>query len=322
MTTFFVTGGAGFVGSTLCEKIIEENKKNKLIILDKLSYSGNVKYLKSILHLKRVKFIKNDLLNTKSYIKFLNKTDIAINVAAESHVDNSFNAPIEFTKNNTLGTHIFLENCMSANVKKIIHVSSDEVYGEKLKGEYFEKDPLFPTNPYSASKAAAELIINSYKFSYKKKVITVRGNNIFGIRQYPEKLISRSIVNLIKNKPIEIHGSGKNLRTYISVSDFSNAIIFLAKKVNDGIFNVGTKQEYQNIYIAKMICSLFNLPEIKYIKFVEDRLYNDFRYSVNCNKLKSLGWKPKDDLLKELPKIVEWYKHNYKIFKKNKNVKN
>ena len=236
-------------------------------------------------------------------------------------MDNSFNAPIEFTKNNTLGTHIFLENCMSANVKKIIHVSSDEVYGEKLKGEYFEKDPLFPTNPYSASKAAAELIINSYKFSYKKKVITVRGNNIFGIRQYPEKLISRSIVNLIKNKPIEIHGSGKNLRTYISVSDFSNAIIFLAKKVNDGIFNVGTKQEYQNIYIAKMICSLFNLPEIKYIKFVEDRLYNDFRYSVNCNKLKSLGWKPKDDLLKELPKIVEWYKHNYKIFKKNKTLK-
>ena len=215
MKTFFVTGGAGFVGSTLCEKIIADSKNHKLIILDKLTYSGNLKYLKNILHLKRVKFIKGDLLNLKLYSSFLKNADVAINVAAESHVDNSFNAPIQFTINNTLGTHMFLENCISSNVKKIIHISSDEVYGEKLKGEYLENSPLIPTNPYSASKAAAELIINSYKFSYKKKIITLRGNNIFGIRQYPEKLISRSIVHLINNKPIEIHGSGKNLRTYV-----------------------------------------------------------------------------------------------------------
>ena len=274
MKTYFVTGGAGFVGSTLCERIISENKNNKLIILDKLTYAGNLKYIKNILHSKRVKFIKNDLLNSKSYINFLKNVDVAINVAAESHVDNSFNAPIQFTKNNTLGTHIFLENCINSNVKKIIHVSSDEVYGEKLKGEYIENDPLKPTNPYSASKAAAELIINSYKFSYKKKIITLRGNNIFGIRQYPEKLISRSIVNLINNKPIEIHGSGKNLRTYISVIDFSEAIIFLANKVKDGVFNVGTKQEYQNIQVAKKICSIFSVPEKKFIKYVKNRPYN------------------------------------------------
>ena len=215
-----------------------------------------------------------------------------------------------------MGTHIFLENCINENVKKIIHISSDEVYGEKLKGEYSENSPLTPTNPYSASKAAAELIINSYKFSYKKKIITLRGNNIFGIRQYPEKLISRSIVNLINNKPIEIHGSGKNLRTYISVIDFAEAVIVLANKVNDGIFNIGTKQEYQNIEVAKKICSIFAVPEKKFIKYVKDRPYNDFRYSVNCKKIHSLGWKPKFDLFNELPKIVEWYKSNYKIFKK------
>ena len=174
-----VTGGAGFVGSTLCEKIIADNKNNKLIILDKLTYSGNLKYLKNILDSKRVMFIKGDLLNSKLYSSFLKNVDVAINVAAESHVDNSFNAPIQFTTNNTLGTHMFLENCISLNVSKIIHISSDEVYGEKLKGEYLENSPLTPTNPYSASKAAAELIINSYKFSYKKKIITLRGNNIF-----------------------------------------------------------------------------------------------------------------------------------------------
>ena len=152
MKTFFVTGGAGFVGSSLCEKIIEDNSSNKLIILDKLTYSGNRKYLKDILHLKRVKFIKGDLLNPNLYSKFLKNVDVAINVAAESHVDNSFNAPIQFTTNNTLGTHTFLESCIRLNVRKIIHISSDEVYGEKLKGEYLENSPLIPTNPYSASK--------------------------------------------------------------------------------------------------------------------------------------------------------------------------
>ena len=317
MTTFFVTGGAGFVGSTLCEKILDENKNNKLVILDKLSYSGNKKYLKNILHLKRVKFIKNDIINPKSYIKWLKKSDVAINVAAESHVDNSFDAPVKFTKNNTLGTHIFLENCIRFSLKKIIHISSDEVYGEKIKGEYFEENSLTPTNPYSASKAAAELIINSYKFSYKKKIITLRGNNIYGIRQYPEKLISKSIFNLINDKPIEIHGNGKNLRTYISVKDFANAVIMLAKKVNDGIYNVGTKDEHRNIDVAKKICSLFSLSNNKYIKFVEDRPYNDFRYSVNCKKIKTLGWKPTESLFDKLPSIVEWYKKNYKIFKKH-----
>ena len=162
------------------------------------------------------------------------------------------------------------------------------------------------------------MIINSYKFSYKKKIITLRGNNIFGIRQYPEKLISRSIVNLINNKPIEIHGSGKNLRTYVSVIDFAEAVILLSKKVNDGIFNVGTKQEYQNLQVAKKICSIFNLPEKKFIRYVKDRPYNDFRYSVNCKKIESLGWKPKFNLFDELPNIVQWYKNNYKIFKKIK----
>ena len=314
-----ITGGAGFIGSHICEEIYNKFPTSKIIILDKLTYAGNKKYLKNILHSKRVKFYKVDITKPKTYSKLLNNVDLAINVAAESHVDNSFEAPLSFSLTNTVGAHAFLLKCIELKVKKLIHISSDEVYGEKLIGSCDENQKIEPTNPYSASKAAAEVIINSHKYSYKREIITIRGNNVYGIRQYPEKLISRSIVNLINNKPIEIHGSGKNLRTYVSVIDFAEAVILLSKKVNDGIFNVGTKQEYQNIQVAKKICAIFSKSEKKFIKYVEDRPYNDFRYSVNCKKIRSLGWETKYNLFNELPKIVEWYKDNHKIFKKINN---
>ena len=173
-----------------------------------------------------------------------------------------------------------------------------------------------PTNPYSASKAAAEVLINSYKYTYKKEIIIVRANNIYGIRQYPEKLISTSIVNLIKNKPIPIHGNGRNIRFYLSAVDFANALIFLVKKREKGIYNIGSNFFEKNINIARHICKIFKKNPKKFIKFTNDRLYNDKRYSVSSKKIQKLGWKPKRNLLEDLPMIVEWYKKNYKIFKK------
>ena len=316
MKKIFITGGAGFIGSHVSEAFFKNFPKSKIIILDKLTYAGNKKFLSSIIDSKRIKFIKGDILNTKKYSKFLKNCDLAINIAAESHVDNSFISPLNFTKTNALGAHAFLLECIKKKVKKILHISSDEVYGEKNKGTCFENQLVNPTNPYSASKAAAEVLINSYKYTYKKEIIIVRANNIYGIRQYPEKLISTSIVNLIKNKPIPIHGNGNNIRYYLSAIDFAKALILLAKKRDSGIYNIGSDYYEKNINIAKKICKLFKKDPKDYIKFTKDRLYNDKRYSVSSEKIRKLGWKPERNLTDDLPMIINWYQNQHKIFKK------
>ena len=313
----FITGGAGFIGSHISEAFFDNFKKSKIIILDKLTYAGNKAFLKSIIKSKRVKFIKNDILNTKKYSKYLKNCDLAINVAAESHVDNSFLSPLNFTETNTLGAHAFFLECIKNNVKKVLHISSDEIYGEKVRGTCYEDQLVNPTNPYSASKAAAEVLINSYKYTYKKEIIIVRANNIYGIRQYPEKLISTSIVNLINDKPIPIHGNGRNVRYYLSALDFAKALIVIINKKDRGTYNIGSNYYEKNINIAKKICKLFNKDPAKYIKFTKDRLYNDKRYSVSSKKMRKLGWKPTRSLIKDLPMIIKWYQKNYKIFRRN-----
>ena len=247
----FITGGAGFIGSHICEEIYKKFPKSKIIIFDKLTYAGKRKYIENIIKSPRVKFVRGDIIKHQTYSSLLKNIDLAINVAAESHVDNSFISPLSFSLTNTVGAHAFLLKCIENKAKKIIHISSDEIYGEKLSGKCNEQQKIEPTNPYSASKAAAEIFINSYKYSYKKEIITVRGNNIYGIRQYPEKLIPRCIISLLKNRKIPIHGDGKNERFYLSVQDFARAIILLIKKKNNGIYNIGSNESYTNIELAK-----------------------------------------------------------------------
>jgi dTDP-glucose 4,6-dehydratase len=312
----FITGGAGFIGSHVSEVFFENFRNSKIIILDKLTYAGNKAFLSSIIDSKRVRFVKGDIANTKKYTSYLKNCDLAINIAAESHVDNSFVSPLNFTKTNTLGAHAFFLECIKNKVKKILHISSDEVYGEKTTGTSYEEQLVNPTNPYSASKAAAEILINSYKYTYKKEIIMVRANNIYGIRQFPEKLISTSIVNLINNKPIPIHGNGQNVRYYLSALDFANALIILVKKKDRGTYNIGSNYHEKNINIAKKICKLLKKDPDKYINYTKDRLYNDKRYSVSSKKIQKLGWKPKRSLIEDLPMIIKWYQKNYKIFKK------
>ena len=315
MRRIFITGGAGFIGSHISEEIFHTFKKSKIIVFDKLTYAGNKLYIKNIINSPRVKFVKGDINNYYSYTKLLKKVDLAINIAAESHVDNSFTNPISFSLTNTVGAHTFLLNCINNKVKKIVHISSDEVYGEKLIGRCDETQKIEPTNPYSASKAAAEVIINSHKYSYKKEIITIRGNNIYGIRQYPEKLIPRCIISLLKNEKIPLHGKGNNIRHYLSARDFAKAVCLLIKKKNRGIFNVGSYDSFSNIHIAKSICKILNKDPKKFIKFVKDRPYNDKRYSISTNKIRKLGWRPKNTLMVDLLDIIEWYKNNIQLFK-------
>jgi dTDP-glucose 4,6-dehydratase len=317
MKSFFITGAAGFIGSHVCEHILIKFPNAKIFALDKLTYAGNKIFLKKLFKSKKFKFIHSDILNTKKYFKYLKNIDCAINIAAESHVDHSFKNSIEFTRTNTLGAHVFLENCIRRKVNKIIHISTDEVYGDKIKGFSYETDSLNPTNPYSASKAAAEMITNSYKFVLKKDIIIVRANNIYGTRQFPEKLIPSCIVSLIKNKKIPIHGNGRHLRHYLYVKDFCNALEIIVKKVNKGIYNVGSTDSYRNIKIAKKICSLMN-KSYKNIKFTKDRPFNDRRYAVSSKKIHKLGWRQKAKLFNQLEEIINWYKEKYNVFNSKK----
>jgi len=311
----FITGGAGFIGSHICEEVYKKFPKSKIIIFDKLTYAGNKKYLENIITSSRVKFVRGDIIKHYTYSTLLKNVDLAINVAAESHVDNSFISPHFFSLTNTVGAHAFLLKCIENKVKKIIHISSDEIYGEKLLGKCTERQKIEPTNPYSASKAAAEIFINSYKYSYKKEIITVRGNNIYGIRQYPEKLIPRCIISLLKNRKIPIHGNGKNQRFYLSAHDFASAIILLIKKKNNGIYNIGSNESYSNINLARLICKYLNKDPKKFISYVKDRPYNDKRYSISSSKIRKVGWKPKFSLNKDLPKIIQWYSDNLYLYK-------
>lgn len=315
MKKIVITGGAGFIGSHISEYISSKFPNSKIFIIDKLTYAGKKFYLKEILKKKKVFFYKVDILKSVKYKKILLNCDLAINVAAESHVDNSFDSPAKFTLNNTLGSHIFLNSCVNQKVKKIIHISSDEVYGDIRKGKFNEKSKLNPTNPYSASKAAADIIIESYKYCYKKEIIIVRSNNIFGIRQYPEKLIPKTICNLLENKKIPIHGNGSNIRYFLSIKDFCEALFLIIKKTNRGIYNVSSNRYFKNLDLVKLICKRMNKNPTNNIKFVKDRMYNDKRYSISCAKLKKLGWKPKYKIENELNILINWYKKNNHIYK-------
>jgi len=315
MIKFFISGGAGFIGSQLCEKIYSSFPSAQLIIYDKLTYAGNLKFLEKIIRSNRVKFIKGDIIDYKKYSKYLKNINFAINVAAESHVDRSFKNSLLFTRSNTLGAHTFVQSCIENNVKKILQVSTDEVYGQTLKGQKNEQSLMNPTNPYSASKAAAEIIINSYKFFESDKILTVRGNNIYGVRQFPEKLIPSCIVNLIKNKKIQLNGDGKHERCYLSAKDFAAGIVLLLKKNEKGIYNIGNDMYYKNYQVAKIICGLMKKNYKDNVVFIPDRPFNDRRYSISISKIKKLGWSPKNQLVKDLPGIINWYKKNFKIFK-------
>lgn len=316
MNKILVTGGCGFIGSHLTEYLFKKFKKSKIIIYDKITYAANKKYLNNISGSQRIEIIKADINNLKQLTYSSRQVDLLIHVAAESHVDRSFKLSKKFIITNILGTSNVMEAAKINKVKKIIHISTDEVYGEIFKGSFVEKDKLNPTNPYSSSKAAAEMIVNGYKYSYKLPVTIIRSNNIYGTRQYPEKLISGCCLSLIKERKFYLHGDGSQKRTFLHVNDFCDAIykIIISKKYIDEIYNVGSYEEFKNIEVVKLICDYLKIDFKKHIFFKKNRPFNDFRYSVNFSKLRKLSWEPKSRLVGKLPEIIDWYKKNKNFF--------
>ena len=312
----FISGAAGFIGSHLSEFLFKIYPESEFILFDKLTYAANIKFLNSIINSKRVKFIKADLVDYDKLLRSLKNVDLAINAAAESHVDNSFGNSLLFTKTNTLGTHCFLEACRVNKVKKIIHVSTDEVYGQNLGKPFEESRFLNPTNPYSASKAGADMLVNSYVHSFKIPIITVRANNIFGTRQYPEKLIYKTIYNLINKKKMTIHGKGNYYRYYLSVYDFCDAILILIKYgKNANIYNIGANKCFKITTVVKIICKSLKKNFKKNVKYIKTRPFNDKVYKISSSKLRKLNWNAKRDLRNEINEICQWYKENFRLFK-------
>ncbi len=315
MNKIVVTGGAGFIGSHIVEMLLARYPAARVVILDKMTYATNVR---GILHLAsdpRVTLMVGDICEMYNCVKAVKDADLVIHAAAESHVDNSFGNSLEFTRSNTLGTHTLLEACRTLNVPRIIHVSTDEVYGEIIEGTADEEYPLKPTNPYSASKAAAEMIVQGYLQSFKIPAVILRANNIFGIRQYPEKIIPKFITTLMKGEKLTLHGTGNNTRHYLSAHDLMKALILLIDKGEIGAcYNIGTVEEYKNIEMAQMICGLFGLNPADHITYVTDRPFNDARYAVDWSKISQLGWAPQSSLRTELPAIASWYAAHYDLY--------
>ncbi len=317
MKKIIITGGCGFIGSHIAEYFYNKYQKANIIILDKITYAANINNLAKIKKSKRLKIFKQDILKFKILKQITKHADLVIHAAAESHVDNSFQLNDEFVLTNVLGTKNVMQACKENRVKKILHISTDEIYGEIFKGSFNENDRFNPSNPYSSSKAAAEMIVNGYIHSYDLPVIIVRANNIFGTRQHPEKLISGCCWSFIKNKKFTIHGKGIQKRTFLYVGDLCEALEVLVKKGKfHEAYNIGSSFEYRNIDIVKIIANQNNKDFKKNTKFVKDRPFNDFRYSINYNKIKKLGWKPSTKVEDKIGEINNWYKSNIKRFKK------
>jgi len=323
MDKVIVTGGLGFIGSNLIELLL---KKYYVINLDKVTYSSNFYNTKEFLKKKNYKFIKYDI-NNKKIIKIFNKyKPVGIfNLAAETHVDRSIDSPKSFIESNILGVYNILEAFRVFSKKipktKLIHISTDEVYGDILFGRSDENYPYKPSSPYAASKASSDHLVSSYVRTYNIPAIVTNCSNNYGPKQHPEKLIPKLIYNILQNKPLPIYGKGTNSREWIYVKDHCEALIKIFKKGKVGNFyNIGSNKNQTNLEICKKLIQLANKNKIigknTRIKFVKDRPGHDTRYALNSSKLKNeLRWSPRISLSNGLKKTFEWYRENNDYYK-------
>jgi len=316
-----VTGGTGFIGSNFIKYIFKQHPDYKILNIDKLTYAGNPENLgKKVENHSGYTFIKEDICD-RNVLEAVKGYDVIINFAAESHVDRSIAEPEVFLKTDVLGTFNLLEAGRINKIKKYNQISTDEVYGSISEGSFNEKSQLNPSNPYSASKASADLIVLSYRKTYGLPVNIIRSTNNYGPNQYPEKFIPLFITNAIENKQLPLYGNGLQVRDWLFVEDNCRAIDTVLHNGKDGeIYNVSGGNEKQNVYVAKKILEILGKPE-SLINFVKDRPGHDRRYSIMCEKVRKLGWNPSYSFEDGLDFTVEWYKKNetwwQKIIEKN-----
>ena len=310
-----VTGVAGFIGSNVICYLVTQHPEYKFVGIDKLSYCSSVMNFMEIKTMTNFTFVKADIcdLDFMDHVFTEYHIDVVMHFAAYTHVDHSFGNSLIFTHNNVIGTHVLLEVSKKHKITKFIHVSTDEIYGNSHE-QSDETSIADPTNPYAATKAAAEHLVKSYYHSFKLPVIITRGNNCYGIKQYPEKVIPKFILRLLRGLPCIIQGSGKQLRSFLHVDDVARAFdIILHKGVIGEVYNIGCPDEHSIIGLAKDLVDLLvdDLTEIdKYIIYGKDRDFNDQRYYISNSKLVALGWKPEVGFVDGLRQTIDWYKAN------------
>jgi|TARA_B110000879_G_C11136292_1_gene498272 UDP-glucose 4,6-dehydratase len=305
---YVVTGGSGFLGSHLVQSLIERG--GEIVVLDKISNYINY----DVDYNPQIKHYFADISDPKITQKIIRKDDVVFHLAAQSHVDVSFANPLETTKSNVLGTQSILNACLKNNAQKLVVMSTDEVYGSV--NTIISHNKLDPTNPYSASKAAADMIVNSYKHMYPDmSIVTLRSNNITGPGQFIRNIIPRFSCLGILGKKMTIHGSGESRRRYLWVGDAVNALLLLSDKAeNHKIYNIGHDKDYANIEIAQMIGNYLNLND--FISYEADRVFNDTIYPCDYSEIEEdLGWKASKNLEESLPQTIDWYKANIEHFK-------
>jgi len=323
MKKIIVTGGLGFIGSNLVELLLK--KKFFVINIDKATYSSNFYNVKEFKKSKKYKFIKLDIKDNRfKKILFKYKPAGVFNLAAETHVDRSIDNPDNFIQSNIIGVYNLLENfkifCRN-NKSKLIHISTDEVYGDILTGRSHEKYPYQPSSPYAASKAASDHLVSSYVRTYNLPAIITNCSNNYGPKQHPEKLIPKLIYNIINNKPLPIYGKGTNSREWIYVKDHCEALfkIFSKGKVGE-FYNIGSNKNLNNLQVTRELLknskNIIKLGKKVKINFVKDRPGHDIRYALNSNKIRNkLGWYPKTNFKKGIKLTLQWYFENKLYYK-------
>ncbi len=311
MTRVLVTGGAGFIGSHYVHHALAAHPDWRVTVLDKLTYAGNPANLEDLKGNPRYLFLKGDIASKTDVERAMEGgVDILMNFAAETHVDRSIGDPEGFIRTDIYGAYTLLEAARERKVKAFVQISTDEVYGSVASGQSRETDALMPSNPYSASKAAADRLAYSYFATYRLPVFISRASNNFGPRQYPEKVIPLFVTNALSDEPLPLYGDGQNVRDWLYVTDHCAALDVMLERGTPGeVYNIGGGSERRNIEITEMILDRLRKPRTL-LRHVQDRPGHDRRYALDCSRIQALGWSPRVRFEEGLERTVSWYAEN------------
>jgi len=325
MKNIIITGGAGFIGSHVIRRFVNQYPDYHIINVDNLTYAGNLENLRDVEGHSNYEFVKCDITDTKSVETLFSSREIhsVIHLAAESHVDRSITNPIDFVMTNVVGTVVLLNAFKSfgnVNEGRFYHVSTDEVYGTLGdEGKFTESTPYDPNSPYSASKASSDHFVRAYHETFKLPIVISNCSNNYGSHQFPEKLIPLMIHNIKNNKPLPVYGKGDNIRDWLWVNDHASAIDVIFHKGNNGdTYNIGGNNEWKNIDLVNKLCEIMDRKlgreegeSVKLITYVTDRAGHDFRYAIDASKLETeLGWSPSVAFDQGFEKTIDWYLQN------------
>jgi dTDP-glucose 4,6-dehydratase len=310
MKTLLVTGGCGFIGSNFIHYALAKYPDYRVINIDKLTYAGNQANLANLADDMRYRFVEGDICDRLTVDALVAKADVVINFAAESHVDRSIMGGAEFVQTNFNGTYELLESAREHGVERFHQISTDEVYGSIDEGAWIEEWPLAPRNPYSATKASAELLVRSYHITHGLPVVTTRASNNIGPYQYPEKRVPLYITNAVDDLPLPVYGDGSQVRDHLYVEDHCSAIDLVLHQGEVGeVYNVGGENDATGLEVARVILERLGKDD-SLLQFVTDRSGHDQRYALDSSKVQALGWKPQSDFRVAMERTVDWYVEN------------